>query len=188
MERARVKWAGRRLLALTAFVASMLSVPSGASGESRYAASPLRIDLASGAVNGHLIVGRNFASVVTAFGEPTWRTFSRRTLRAGYGDRLDFRMMVRYEKVGGLWRAKAVTFERGPLVETLMGQDVLAMSLGSFTSAAAKAYPGKVVTVRKRTCVHQACAVVFAIKGSGRRITFGHDGLGAYLTLWSASR
>jgi hypothetical protein len=157
-----------------------------AAGASRHT-----VDLRTGTVDGRRVLGRSLPQLVAAFGRPQWRVTERkRFLLIGYGDRKNFSMMVRFAHRNGAWRAIGASFERSPLTETEIGKNVLAMPPSAFAAAVRRTYRGTVETAIPPSCRRSLCSVTFAVRGTPRRVSFGHGetGLGMYLTIWSASR
>src|SRR4051794_14470641 len=61
------------------------------------------VELRSGRVDGHRVLGRSIAGVTAALGRPTWRQAGGMLYRIGYGDRTNFRTMVLFRKRGGVY-------------------------------------------------------------------------------------
>ena len=171
-----------------AFSAAMLAVVVVAATATAAPSPRLTVDLGSGAIDGHVVLGRSPAQVTRSLGRPSWRLPGTRLYRVGYGERTNFRLMVRFRKQGGTFRAVAVTFERPPLLEKQIGRNVLAMTPGAFQNEVARTY-GAGFTIKTRLhCVRQLCSVTLQSSDSGRSVTFGTTkALGTFLTVWVAS-
>lgn len=171
-----------------AFSAAMLAAIVVAAPATATSSPRLRVDLGSGAINGHVIIGRSLTQVIRSLGKPSWRLPGTRLYRVGYGERTNFSLMVRFRKQGGTLRAVAVAFERQPLLEEQIGRNVLAMTPRVFQRAVARTY-GAMFTIKTRLhCVRQFCSITLQSSDSGRSVTFGTTkALGAFVTVWVAS-
>jgi hypothetical protein len=169
----------KRLATLAASAAAAMLI--GAPAE---AASVFTVDLPTGTVNGHVVIGRSFADLATDFGKPQWRV-SGRFLRIGYGDRTNFSMMIRFKKRQNVWRAISVSFERSPLAETQISRNILSMPPFAFAAAVKRTYSGTLKVVTPVACRRSVCSVTFRVSSTGERIDFGRGatGLGQYLTV-----
>lgn len=180
--------APRGVTTLRVFVSAAILVAAVAAATANGATAPrLTVNLETGAINGHVILGKSVAQVARSLGKPSWRVPGTRFYRLGYGDRTDFSLMIRFQKQGAALRAVAVAFERPPLFERRIGKNVLAMTPRAFQSAVARSYgTGFVVTTRLR-CTRQLCSLTLRSSDSDRRVTFGTTkSLGAFLTIWVA--
>src|SRR3954454_14194111 len=95
-------------LALVSALA-VLGMPSAAA----QAATKLSVDLASGRVDGHRVLGRTIAQVTAALGRPDFHAGPRSRYRIGYGTVRDFSAEVLFRPTGGVERAWSLVFERG---------------------------------------------------------------------------
>ncbi len=153
------------------------------------AATPraLTVDLGTGTINGHAILGNSLAEVTKQLGKPDWRVPGTRKYRIGYGQRTNFTMMVRFTRKNGTLRAVTVAFERPPLLEKQIGTNVLAMTPRAFQHAVARSYGNRLTIGTPRRCIRGLCSVTLRASASDRRITFGtRKPLGAFLTIWLA--
>jgi hypothetical protein len=148
------------------------------------AASRRSLDLGTARVDGHVVLGRTLADVTASLGRPTWRVPGTRVYRIGYGDRKNFELMVMLRKQGGVLRAWSIAFERPPLVEPLLAEDVLALSPSAFARDVMRQYGAFTVTAAPK-CRRGRCAVTLRAGHSPRYVTFGRTpALGSYLTMW----
>lgn len=174
----------RRCVSFPAGILAVVVVAATAAG----APSPrLTVDLGSGAINGHIILGRSPAQVTRSLGKPSWRLPGTQRYRIGYGERTNFRLMVRFQKRDRTLRAVAVAFERQPVLEKQIGMNVLAMTPRAFQDAVARRYGAGFIVQNRLHCARQLCSLTLQSRESRRRVTFGATkGLGTFLTMWVA--
>jgi hypothetical protein len=175
-------------MTLRVFVSAAILVAAVAAATTNGATAPrLTVDLGTGAINGHVILGKSVAQVARSLGKPSWRMPGTRRYRLGYGDRTDFSLMIRFQKQGAALRAVAVAFERQPLFERRIGMNVLAMTPRAFQSAVARSYGAGFTVATRLRCARQMCSLTLRSSDSDRRVTFGTTkSLGAFLTIWVA--
>lgn len=167
---------------LLVFGIAVLGFPIGALG-----ASARTVDLASGRVDGHRILGRTIAGVTAALGRPDFRAGPRSRYVIGWGDRSDFRVEVIFRRSGGVERSWSVVFERGPVRDAKLGE-LLGRSSTALQEAVLNRYGDTFALVRPYRCtsIHY-CVGEFASRTGSVHLTFGtHGALGTWLAVWRA--
>jgi hypothetical protein len=168
----------RRLLLL---VMAGLALPAGAAS-----ASARTIDLTTGTVDGHRILGRTIAGVTAALGRPDFREGSRSHYVVGWGERPNFSFEVIFRPIGGVERASSIVFERGPVRDVKLG-DLLGRSSPTLQSAVLKGYGDTFRLVRPYKCQKWFCVGDFAQRSGRLRLTFGtQPKLGTWVTVYQA--
>src|SRR3972149_8534211 len=105
--------APRGVMTLRVFVSAAILVAAVAAATANGATAPrLTVDLGTGAINGHVILGKSVAQVARSLGKPSWRVPGTRFYRLGYGDRTGFSLMIRFREQGAGLRAGAGGFWR----------------------------------------------------------------------------
>lgn len=168
----------RLLLLLTLAV---LALPAaGARGATHHT-----VDLTTGRVDGHPILGRTIAGVTAALGRPDFRVGPQSHYRIGWGDRFNFSIEVIFRRSGGVQHAWSIAFERGPLRDAKLG-DLLGRSSSSLQAAILARYGDTFTLVRPYACRSGNCVGEFAPRAGARvHLTFGtHRVLGTCLTVW----
>ena len=169
----------KRLLLITAL--ATLALPAGAAGASR-----TTVDLATGSVNGHLVLGRTIAGVTAALGRPDFRGGSRSHYVIGWGTRPNFAFEVIFRPVGGVERAWSIAFERGPVRDVKLG-DLVGRSPLAFQRAMRVSYADTFALDRPYACKGRLCAVGFAARSGPLHVNFGtQPKLGTWLTVYRA--
>ena len=79
------------------------------------------VDLASGRVDGHQILGRTIAGVTAALGRPDFRIGPTTRYRIGWGTPRRFSTEVIFRRSGGVQHAWSVVFERGIVRDAKIG-------------------------------------------------------------------
>ena len=173
----------RRLLVLSMLAVLTLPAAAGAAG-----AGVRTVDLATGYVDGHRVLGRTIAGVTAALGRPDFRLGPTSRYRIGWGDRSNFSVEVIFRRSGGVQRAWSIAFERGPVRDPKLG-DVLARSPSSLQSAVLARYSDNFKLVRRYACTEGRCVGEFGPRGaSPLHLSFGtHHALGTWFTVWRAS-
>ena len=165
-----------RLLPLCAVL--MLAVASGAT-----AAGSNTIDLTTGNVDGHRILGRTVAGVTAALGRPDYQTGIRSHLTLGWGRRPSFSIEVFFRPSGGVERAWSMAFERR--VRDVRIGDLLGRSSASLQAAVRKAYADTFTLVRPYACKHGRCVGEFAARDGSLHVGFGTQAsTGTWLTVF----
>jgi hypothetical protein len=172
----------KRLLLLVTL--AVLVLPSAAGAQ---AATGHSVDLASGRVDGHAILGRTIAGVTAVLGRPDFRVGPKSRYRIGWGDRINFQIEVIFHRSGDLQRASSIVFERGPVSDTKLG-DLLSRSSQSLQTAILARYGDAFKLVQPYACRASNCVGEFAPRtASLLHLTFGTRGaLGTWLTVWKA--
>jgi hypothetical protein len=164
------------LAAMTAFVL-MPSVAHGTANRT--------VDLASGRVDGHPVLGRTVAGVTASLGRPDFRVASQSRYRLGLGSRQNFSIEVIFGRRGGIQRAWSIAFERGPVSDVRTGE-LLGRTPESLETAIATAHADTFWLVRSYHCTARRCLGEFAPRpGHALHLSFGtRPALGTWLTLW----
>lgn len=138
-------------------------------------ASGHTVDLATGYVDGHRVLGRSLAGVTAGLGRPDFRARN----RVGWGTREQFTLEVLFHEA----RAWSIVFERGPVRDPKAGE-----LLGRTSVAAAAlirsryAYEvAKPYTCRRAVCMVQLAGPLHVVLGTQPRT-------GTWLTLYSPTR
>ncbi len=173
----------KRLLPLAAGVSALLLLATAAG------ASTARhtVDLATGRVDGHSILGLSTAQVAAILGRPDFRAGTKSRPRIGWGPASNFELEVLFQRSGGSLRATTVVFERGPVVDSRAGS-LLIRRPPELQSILRSRYDGSLVLIRPYKCRQSICTGEFAFPRSGVHLTFGstHD-RGTFLSLWKPS-
>jgi hypothetical protein len=141
------------------------------------------VDLASGRVDGHRVLGITVTQVTAALGRPDFRVGPRSRLRIGYGTRGDFSTEVLFRLSGGVQRAWSIVFERGPVRDSKVG-DLLRRSTALQRAILAK-YGTMFWLVRSYACKNKECVGEFAARNGSLHLTFGTQPVtGTWLTIW----
>lgn len=168
----------KRLLLLAAV--AVLALPAGAAGASGYT-----VDLATGRIDGHTILGRTVAGVTAALGRPDFHGGTRRTYMLGWGARPNFSIEVRFQPLGGVERAWSMAFERD--VRDVKLGDLLVRSSPALQAAVVEGYADTFRLVRPYRCKNRICVGDFAQRNGSLRLTFGTEPLlGTWLTVYQA--
>jgi hypothetical protein len=142
------------------------------------------VDLATGHVNGHRVLGLTVAQVTAALGRPDFRVGPRSRYRIGYGPQSNFSTEVIFRPSGGVQRAWSIVFERGPVRDVKVG-DLLQRS-----AALQKAILAKYGTTFRLVCSYACkskgqCSGEFAARSGPLHLTFGTQLVtGTWLTIW----
>jgi len=167
----------KRLLVLFALAFTVL--PASASGASRHS-----VELSTGDLDGHAILGSRPAEVTAALGRPDFRTGSHLRLVVGWGSRPNFSMEVVFRPSNGTPRAWSIAFELGPVRDERIG-DLLGRSPHSLQAEVLRRYAGEFTLVRPYACKASHCIGEFATRTGSLHLTFGaRPKLGTWLTIW----
>ena len=149
------------------------------------AAGGHRIDLTSGELDGHRILGRSVADVTAVLGKPDFVSGSRRLRRIGWGRPDSFRFAVLFRPVNGSLRARTLVFESGSVRDVSIG-DVLSRTSKALESAIESKYGNKFVLARSYRCRSAGlCTGEFKSTNSNLHLTFGRTARrGTFLTVW----
>lgn len=152
--------------------------PAGAAAASGHA-----LDLASGSVDGHRILGRTIAGVTAALGRPDYRAGKRLSYKLGWGARPNFSIEVMFRPVAGVERAWSMAFEHG--VHDVKLGDLLGRSSPALQAAIFKSYGDSFKLVRPYKCKAKICVGEFAQRTGSLHIGFGtQPTLDTWLTVW----
>lgn len=169
----------RRLLLLLALV--VVGLPAaGAQGATLHT-----VDLASGRVDGHGILGRTVPGVTSALGRPDFRIGPASHYRIGWGTQRDFSTEVIFRPSGGVQRAWSIVFERGPVRDVKVG-DLLLQRSSALQKAILAKYGATFKLVRPYACRSAGeCFGEFAASSGPIHLTFGTQPItGTWLTIW----
>lgn len=156
----------------------MLASPSGAT-----AATSHTIDLATGNVDGHRILGRTLAGVTSALGRPHYHSGPRSHYTLGWGRRPSFSVEVFFRPAGGIERAWSMAFEQH--VRDVKVGDLLGRSSASLQAAVRKTYGDTFTLVRPYTCKAGRCVGELAARDGTLHVGFGtRASTGTWLTVW----
>jgi hypothetical protein len=168
------------LLLLALLAVGALSPAGAAAGASGH-----KLDLASGKLDGHWILGRTVAGVTAALGRPDYHAGSRLTYKLGWGARPNFSIEVMFRPVGGVERAWSMAFERG--VRDVRLGDLLGRSSPTLQAAILKTYGDSFKLARPYKCKTTICGGEFAPRTGLLHLGFGtQPKLGTWLTVWQA--
>jgi len=164
---------------------AVLTLPAAAGAGG---ASVRTVDLYTGYVDGHRVLGRTIAGVTAGLGRPDFRLGPTSRYRIGWGDRINFSVEVIFRRTGGVQRAWSIAFERGPVRDPKLG-DVLGRSPSSLQSAVLVRYGDTFKLVRRYACTAIRCVGEFGPRAaSSLHLTFGtHRVLGTWFTVWQSS-
>jgi hypothetical protein len=143
------------------------------------------VDLATGHVDGHRVLGRTIAGVTAALGRPDFRVGPQSRYRIGWGDRVDFSIEAIFRRSGAARRAWSIAFDRGPLRDAKLG-DVLRRDSRSLQAAILARYGNAFKLVRPYACRAGNCVGEFDPRaGAVLHLTFGtYRAHGTWLTVW----
>jgi hypothetical protein len=161
-------------------MAALALSPAGAAGASGHA-----LDLGSGSVDGHRILGRTVAGVTAALGRPDYHAGQRLTYKLGWGARPNFLIEVMFRPVGGVERAWSMAFEHG--VRDVKLGDLLGRSSPALQAAIVRTYGDSFKLVRPYKCRTRICVGEFAQRTGSLHLGFGtQPTLHTWLTVWQA--
>jgi hypothetical protein len=167
----------KRLLVLCALGLLALSVVGAQATPSH------TVELATGRIDGHSVLGRTVAQVTAALGRPDFRVGPRLRHRIGYGTPSNFSTEVIFRRSGGVERAWSIVFERGPVRDAKIG-DLLQRSAGLQDAVLAN-YGTTFRLVRSYACKRTGCSGEFAARNGGIHLTFGTQPVsGTWLTIF----
>jgi hypothetical protein len=168
----------KRLLVVCAL--GVLALPAvGAQATRSYT-----VELATGRIDGHSILGRGFAQVTAELGRPDFRVGPRLRQRIGYGTPSNFSLEVIFRRSGGVERAWSIVFERGPVRDAKIG-DPLQRS-ADLQNAVLAHYGTTFRLVRSYTCNRTGCSGEFAARNGRIHLTFGTQAVsGTWLTIFT---
>jgi hypothetical protein len=149
-----------------------------------HAATGHTVDLTSGRVGGHAILGRTIVGVTAALGRPDFRVGPPSRYRIGYGAQSNFSTEVIFRLSNGIPRALSIIFERGPVRDWKVG-DLLQRSAALQRAILAR-YGTTFRLVRSYACKRtKPCAGEFAARRGPLHLTFGTQPVtGTWLTIW----
>jgi hypothetical protein len=170
----------RRSLLLLASAVVVLA-PSSAKG----ATATRAVDLTTGRVDEHRVLGRTIAGVTAALGRPDFRIVSQSGYRLGWGDRRNFSIEVIFRRSGGVQHAWSIAFEGGRVRDVRVGE-LLGRTPEALEKTLVAGYGDTFRLTRSYHCKAGRCVGEFAPRpGHTLHVTFGsHPVLGTWLTLW----
>jgi len=142
------------------------------------------VDLASGRVDGHQILGRTIAEVTAALGRPDFGIGPTSRYRIGWGTPSRFSTEVIFRRSGGGQHAWSIVFERGPVRDAKVG-NLLKPSAALQRAIVAK-YGTTFKLVRPYACKTETqCVGEFDARSGPLHLTFGTQPVtGTWLTIW----
>ena len=143
------------------------------------------IDLATGTVDGHRVLGRTVAGVTAGLGRPDFRSGRGNSYRIGWGTPTNFGIEVLFRRESGAERAWSVVLRRGPVADVKIG-DLLNRPSLALQKLVAADYGTLLSLVRPYRCrASGVCSGEFA--GRVLHLTFGRQSArGAWVTMWKA--
>ena len=169
----------RRLLLLFAVV--LLALPAGAMGATTHT-----VDLATGRVDGHRVLGRTIAGVTAALGRPDFRSGLRPRYTLGWGTLPNFSIEVFFHPSRGVERAWSIGFEQR--VRDVKLGDLLGRTSAALQAGVRNAYGATFALVRPYACKRGRCVGEFAARSGSLHLTLGTQAAtGTWLTVWQAS-
>lgn len=148
-----------------------------------------RLDLATGTVDGKLVLGRTLEEVARVFGRPD--TYLREPggrrafLRWGPADR--FALLVLFTPRGGHLAATAVAFQSPAVTETRLGR-LLALNPPALQRALRTGYAGVLKLRESYRCAGGSdCSGRFDSLDGKRHVTFGLAAGHTFLNLWEGT-
>ena len=167
----------RRLLLCTLAVLAMSAVGA-------QARTGTSVDLATGKVNGHRVLGLTVAEVEAALGRPDFRVGPRSRYRIGYGPQSGFSTEVIFRPSRGVQRAWSIVCEQGPVRDAKVG-DLLQRS-PALQKAIIDTYGPTFRLTRSYACNQNLCVGEFAARDGALHLTFGTQPVaGTWLTIWA---
>jgi len=168
------------LLALTA-----LAVPAAGAR----ATTSHTVDLASGLLDGHRVLGRTLAGVTAGLGRPDFRRGGQKDYRIGWGDPNEPSVEVLFHPSGGVQHAWSISFDRGPVRDVDLG-DLLGRRSGALQAAILARYADTFSLLRPYACKRDGfCAGELAPRTGSLHLTFGTQPVhGTWLTIWQRPR
>jgi hypothetical protein len=143
------------------------------------------VDLATGHVNGHRVLGLTVEQVTAALGRPDFRVGPRSRYRIGYGSQSGFSTEVIFHPSGGVQRAWSIVFERGPVRDLKVG-DLLQRST-ALQKAILTKYGTTFRLARCYACKSKGlCSDEFAARNGPLHLTFGTQPVtGTWMTIFA---
>jgi hypothetical protein len=149
-----------------------------------HATTGTSVDLATGDVNGHRVLGLTVAQVTAALGRPDFRAGPRSRYRIGYGLQSGFSTEVIFRPNSGVQRAWSIVFERGSVRDVKVG-DLLQRS-PALQQAIFDKYDSRFRLIRPYACKQKLCVGGFAARDGALHLTFGTQRItGTWLTIWA---
>jgi hypothetical protein len=134
-----------------------------------------RVDLATGVLDGHDVLGKTRAQVVEG----------NLLQRIGWGTPGNFSLELLFRRSHGLQRVQTIVFERGTVIDPKVG-NVLRLRPARLQSAIRSGYGNAFELIRPFGCTHTECIGEFTpAPGGGVAITFGSTKTrGTFVTVW----
>lgn len=163
-----------------ALAALALAAPAAGGG------FPVGVDLATGKVNGKVVLGRTPAQVVAFFGRPDSFVRTAGLTYMRYGPPLTFSLTVLFGQRGGRLVATAAAFQNPALVEVRLGR-LLALRPPAIQQAVRRAYGRAYKLAEPYKCVGgQECSGRFDALDGKRHVSFGLAAGHSFLNVWQA--
>jgi hypothetical protein len=174
----------KRLLLLLSLVA--LAVPAAGVR----AAASHTVDLRSGLLDGHRVLGRTIAGVTAGLGRPDFRLGPQSRYRIGWGSPTDFSIEVVFHRSGGVQYAWSIVFHRVVVRDVKIG-DLLRRRSRALQAAILARYGDTFRLRRPYACNrYRICVGEFAPTSTGPlHLTLGsYPKLGNWLSVWQKPR
>jgi hypothetical protein len=172
----------KRVFLLSTLVVFVL-VPCAA-----YAGTSHTVDLSTGLVDGHRVLGRTVAGVTASLGRPDFRVVSQSRYRIGWGRPDDVSVEVLFRRSGGGQRASSIVFERGQIHDVRAGS-LLGRTPEALQKTIVAGYGDTLRLERSYHCTAGRCVGEFVPRPDhSLHVTFGSRPVfGTWVTLWQAS-
>jgi hypothetical protein len=166
---------------LLVLLAALAPMSAGANG-----ADNRTVDLVSGRVDGHPVLGRTVAGVTAVLGRPDFRHGNRRLYRIGWGTPTDFSMEVMFNRTNGALRAWSIVFARAPVRDARIGE-LLGRTSASLQAVVRTEYADLYTLIRRYRCRAGMCVGEFAQRDRPLHLTFGtFPAHRTHLAIWTS--
>lgn len=143
------------------------------------------INLSSGVVDGHRVLGRTVSGVTAGLGRPDFRAGSRSHFRIGWGSETHFAAEVLFRPSAGVERAWSIVFTDAGLVADIRIGDLLNRPPLALQKLIAADYPSSFRLVRAYSCnASKLCVGDFGPRTGTLHVAFGRQPSGRWLTVW----
>jgi hypothetical protein len=147
-------------IAIVAGAALLLAAPAASGTAERHS-----IDLVSGSLDGHAVLGSTLPQVVAGLGRPDFEVGGGQPLRRiGWGTPGNFTRELIFRRAGGTLRAQTLVVERGTVIDPKAGN--LLRPSGQLQSVVRTRYGNAFELVRPLACHGTQCIGEFASTSS----------------------
>ena len=173
----------KRVLLLVALVA--LAIPAAGAAATR----SHTVDLGSGLLDAHRVLGRTIAGVTAGLGRPDFRRGRQKDYRIGWGNPINPSIEVLFHPSGGVQYAWSISFDSGAVRDVKLG-DLLGRRSAALQAAIFTEYADNFSLQRPYKCKsHGFCVGEFAPRAGSLHLTFGTQPVrGTWLTIWQQPR